>query len=423
MSSNNLEVFTKYESEVRSYCRSFPIILSKAKNSHLYDIDGTEYIDFFAAAGALNYGHNNQRIKDALVEYINADGITCSLDMHTEAKRDFISTFQNTILKTRKLNYKMQFTSPSGTSVVESAIKLARKYTGRSNVIAFTNAFHGMTATSLSLTGSKGHRQANAQAGVSRLAYDGYMGSEFDLLSHYRKLLTDPSSGIDLPAAIILETVQGEGGINVASCEWLQGVRTLTKELGILLIVDDIQAGCGRCGEFFSFEKSGIHPDIVCLSKSIGAIGLPIGLLLLTPDIDVWSPGEDNGTFRGNNLAFFAATKMLNLYWKDRLFEADIYEKSRIVGDFLAKLQSLYSHKILASRGRGLMYGLEFKDPEDVTEVCKHCFKNGLIIETCGPNSQVLKLMPALTIEINVLKQGLGIIESAVSAVLGTTNS
>jgi len=157
MTNNDISVFEQYESAVRSYCNSYPTVFSKAKGSYLIDSSGDQYIDFFSGAGALNYGHNEDDIQDAVVKYICSDGVMMSLDFHTEAKKEFIATFQKHILKTRNLDYKMQFTSPSGTSVVESAVKLARKYTGRQNVIAFTNGFHGMSGVSLSLTANS-HR-------------------------------------------------------------------------------------------------------------------------------------------------------------------------------------------------------------------------------------------------------------------------
>jgi len=420
MKTNELKIFTEHESQVRSYCRSFPKIFSRAVDSYLYDVDGSEYIDFLSGSGSLNFGHNNSEIKKAVSDYIDNDGILFSLDMHTEAKKRFISHFQEFILAPRKLNYRLQFTSPSGTSAVESAIKLARKYTGRQNIIGFTNAYHGMTATSLSLTGNSSHRQAHSQGNITLLPYDGYLGRDVDSLSYYRKLLSDPSSGVDLPAAIILEAVQGEGGINTASTAWLQGVKQISEEFNIQLIVDDIQAGCGRCGQFFSFEEAGIKPDIVCLSKSIGGIGFPFSLVLINPEADVWSVAEDNGTFRGNNLAFVAAARMIELYWSDDKFEKEIAIKSDIVRNSLIGIAERYSDGIVECRGRGLMQGIEFRNSEDTKAVADRCFENNVIIEKCGPRSEVLKLMPALTIDSAVLAAGLAVIERAVEDVFAS---
>ncbi|WP_044620068.1 diaminobutyrate--2-oxoglutarate transaminase [Gynuella sunshinyii] len=420
MNTSNLSIFEEYESEVRSYCRSFPVVLTRARGSFVFDRNGNRYIDFFCGAGAINYGHNNEAVKAALLEYIENDGILMSLDFHSDAKERFIQTFQEKILKPRGLSYKMQFTSPSGTSVVESAVKLARKYTGRQNVVAFTNAFHGMSATSLSLTGSKHHRQEVSHGAVTRLPFDGYLGADFDYIGYYRKLLEDQSSGVDLPAAIILETLQGEGGLNQASVSWLRGIRQLCNDFDIKLIVDDIQTGCGRTGRFFSFEYAEIVPDMVCLSKSIGAIGLPCAVLLFSPEIDVWQKGEDNGTFRGNNLAFVAADKMIQLYWSDLEFERILEQRSALLRVFCEEMQSLFSDRIASVKGAGLMQGLEFFSEQDTAAVAKACISAGLIIETCGSRDQTLKLMPALTIDEATLKQGMAIIKNALAYCLNS---
>jgi diaminobutyrate-2-oxoglutarate transaminase len=412
---SSLDIFDCYESEARTYCRSIPALFTHAEDSFMFNQHGEQYIDFIAGAGALNYGHNNAEIKQAIIEYLSGNGVVLSLDMHTEAKKEFISTFQNKILAPRQLDYKLQFTSPTGTSVVESAIKLARKYTNRYNVICFTKAFHGMTATSLGLTGNQDKRQAYPIAGITRMPFDNYLGDGFDTAAYCRKLIEDKSSGIDLPAAIILETIQGEGGVNVASVAWLRKIRKMTKELGILLIIDDVQTGCGRTGNFFSFERAEITPDLVCLSKSIGAIGFPFALLLMNRELDVWSAGEDNGTFRGNNLAFIAATKMIDLYWSDDKFSHLIRQKELFINEFLTKMTSKYGNIIKTTRGVGFMQGIEFKNPVHTQSVIDGCFANKLLIESCGADGEVLKLMPALTISIPVLENGLKVIEQAIA--------
>ncbi|PUA27186.1 MAG: diaminobutyrate--2-oxoglutarate transaminase [Cellvibrio sp. 79] len=417
MTANN-DIFSLHESKVRSYCRAFPTVFTKAKGSLLFDEYGNEYIDFLCGAGAVNFGHNNPIIKESIIQYLENDGLVMGLDFHTQAKREFIRTFNELVLMPRGLAYRMQFTNPTGTSVVESAIKLARKYTGRENVFAFTNGYHGMTGVSLSLTGNRGNRQAISYSNVTRLPFDNYLGNGFDELAYYRKLLRDNSSGIDLPAAIILETVQGEGGINVASEKWLREVAELAQECGALLIVDDIQAGCGRTGKFFSFERAGIKPDIVCLSKSIGAFGVPMSLLLFREDLDVWKVGEDIGTFRGNNIAFVAAAKMLDTYWNGFDFELEIAERASIVKTFAQGLADTYPGLIKESRGLGLMQGIEFYDETLCAAISKNCFSNGLVIERSGERDQVLKIMPALTIGLDELHKGLQIIDLSFGQVL-----
>jgi diaminobutyrate-2-oxoglutarate transaminase len=406
--------FEAHESQARSYCRGFPAVFARAKGSLLFDEQGSAYVDFLCGAGALNYGHNNETAKRAVLEYLAADSIVMSLDLHSPAKRRFIESFERLVLAPRGLDYRMQFTSPTGTSVVESSIKLARKATGRHNVIAFTNAFHGMTGVSLSLTGSRHHRQAVGFGAVTRLPYDGYMGEDVDTAALLRTLLADDSSGVDLPAAVIVETIQGEGGLNVASVAWLRQLRSVTREFGIPLIVDDIQAGCGRSGRFFSFERAGIVPDMVCLSKSISGMGFPMALLLIRPDLDQWSPGEDNGTFRGNNVAFVAAAEMIERYWNGHGFEDELRTKEALVRHAIGEIAARHPALVRGIRGMGLMQGIEFIDEADAAAVKAACFLGGLLVETCGPRDQVLKLMPALTIERETLQQGLDIIAAAV---------
>ncbi|MEK3881257.1 diaminobutyrate--2-oxoglutarate transaminase [Paenibacillus sp. PL2-23] len=415
---SKLQVFDQLESEVRSYCRSFKTVFTKASNAKLMDRDNREFIDFFAGAGALNYGHNNSRIRAKLIEYLMEDGITHSLDMATEAKERFLLKFQETILAPRGLSYKVMFPGPTGTNSVESAMKIARKVTGRSNVVCFTNAFHGMSLGSLAATGNAFKRGGAGVPlnGTTFLPYDGYLGPLVDTTSLLEKMLQDPGSGLDLPAAVILETLQGEGGLNSASDKWLRNLERICREHGILLIVDDVQMGCGRTGTFFSFEKTGIEPDIICMSKSIGGYGLPMALTLLKPEHDIWNPGEHNGTFRGNNLGFVAATEALH-YWKDRELENRISEHASTVSTFLGKMASRYSGKIMEVRGKGLIQGLVFKQPADAGKLCAACFEKGLIMETSGPNDEVAKLMPPLTIETSVLKDGLAKLEAALQQV------
>ncbi len=416
MKPESEKIFETHESQVRSYCRNFPTIFHKASGSYIYDENGTPFLDFLSCAGALNYGHNNALLKQDLLQYLNEDGVQGALDMHTRAKKIFISTFVAKILKPRGLDYKLQFTSPSGTSVVESAIKLARKVTGRNRVVAFTNGYHGMTASALGLTGNKVNRQPVVDVHVDRLPFDQYYPS-LDSLDLFRKLLDDNSSGYELPAAIILETVQGEGGINVARNEWLRKLRTFTLEKDILLIIDDIQAGCGRTGEFFSFEAAGIQPDLICLSKSLSGYGYPLSILLMAQHLDIWSPGEDNGTFRGNSLAMVTATSAINNYWSDSSLTIKNKDDEAYIVSRLEKIQESNRSTIKEYRGRGLMYGLEFFDSQVAKKVSQLCFENKLIIERCGSEDQVVKLFPALTIERVDLEKGIQILGIAVAEV------
>lgn len=421
LDSIGVQPFDRLESNARSYCRRFPTVFERANGEYLFDTSGRRHIDFLSCAGSVNYGHNNPVIKGALLSYLDREGPITALDLHTTAKRSFLEMFEARILMPRGLQYKLQFTNPTGTSVVESAVKLARKYTRRNNIVAFTNGFHGMSGVALSLTGNRYHRQPFQAGEVTRLPFDQYMHDDLDTIAYFRRLLTDKSSGLDLPAAIILETIQAEGGVKVASPEWLRAIRALADEHGILLIIDDIQVGCGRTGPFFSFERAGIVPDMICLSKSLSGIGLPLSVLLLKPELDVWNPGEDNGTFRGNNLAFVTATAALDEYWSDDALQNHVKHLEGIVASWLKNVKDEYGASIEAVRGCGLIHGIEFRDPALADDVARYCFGSGLIIETCGAEDQVVKILPPLTISDSVLRDGLMIISEALRVTVGAT--
>lgn len=414
-----MKIFDEIESEVQSYARSFPRVFNRAKGEFLYDQEGNQYLDFLAGAGTLNYGHNNDLFKPYLMEYIQADGITHGLDMHTTAKAAFLESFNEKILKPRNLEYVMQFTGPTGTNAVEAALKLARNVTGRENIIAFTNGFHGVSLGSLAATGNSHHRGAAgvSLSGVSRIPYDGYLGDEVDTTEYLDKVLCDTSSGIDLPAAVIVETVQGEGGINAASFEWLQSLEKVCRKHGILLIVDDIQAGCGRTGTYFSFEDAGITPDIVTLSKSLGGYGLPFAVVLFRPEIDQWKPGEHNGTFRGNNFAFVTAKAAIDHYWSDDSFSKEIKEKGDYIADRLDQIVNQYGEGNFTTRGRGMFQGINCVSGELASKITKKCFKEGLIIETSGADDQVIKFLCPLIISKENLSKGIDIVEQAIKEV------
>lgn len=421
MTQTDMMIFEKLESEVRSYCRSFPTVFTKAKGYKMWDEKGTEYLDFFSGAGALNYGHNDPMMKAKLVDYILSDGITHSLDMATTPKAEFLETFNEVILKPRNLDYKVMFPGPTGTNTVESALKLARKVTGRTDIISFTNGFHGMTIGSLSVTGNSFKRKGAGipLQNVVTMPYDSFVNDNLDTLEYLERFLEDAGSGVAIPAAMILETVQGEGGINTARFEWLQRIESICKRWGILLIIDDVQAGVGRTGTFFSFEKAGIKPDIVCMSKSIGGYGLPLAITLIRPDLDIWEPGEHNGTFRGNNHAFVTATAALT-YWEDESFEKNIQEKSERIYSFLENLVAEYPEIKGEVRGRGFMVGVASEVEGLSAQVAAEAFRQGLIMETAGPNDEVFKLFPPLIIDDNALETGLEIIKNSVKSVLGT---
>jgi diaminobutyrate-2-oxoglutarate transaminase len=406
------DVFLRYESRVRSYARAFPHIFKRAIGTELFDVHGRRHLDFLSGAGSLNYGHNNPLLKAALIAYIAEDGIAHSLDLHTAAKEQFLEAMQEIVLAPRDLDYVIQFTGPTGTNAVEAALKIARKATGRSNVICFTNGFHGVTLGSLAVTGNEYFRRAAGIPlnGATAMPFDGYLGQGVDTLDHLERMLSDSSSGMELPAAVILEAVQGEGGLNVASDAWLQRLQALCNKHEIVLIVDDIQAGCGRTGTFFSFEPAGLTPDVVTLSKSLSGFGLPFSVVLIRPDLDVWQPGEHNGTFRGNNHAFVTAAATLEHYWRTPDFAESVVAKGRHLSTRLQALVDRFAPDLVEVRGRGMMIGVRCADPKRAAAVTKRAFQHGLVIERCGPEDEVIKCMMPLTTSFAELDEGIDIL-------------
>lgn len=414
-----MKIFEEIESEVQSYARSFPRVFHKAKGEFLFDQEGNKYLDFLAGAGTLNYGHNHSVFKQYLLDYIEEEGIAHGLDLHTQAKGQFLEAFNEKILKPRNLDYVVQFTGPTGANAVEAALKLARNVTGRENIISFTNGFHGVSLGALAATGNSHHRGAAgvSLSGTSRMPFDGYMGDDVDTTLYLDKVLTDSSSGIDKPAAVIVETVQGEGGINAASVEWLRNLQDVCRRHEVLLIVDDIQAGCGRTGTFFSFEEAGLSPDIVTLSKSLSGYGLPFAVVLIRPELDQWKPGEHNGTFRGNNLAFVTAKAAIDHFWSDDTFAKDVQRKGEYVRKRFDDIVARYGEGNFTVRGRGMFRGINCVNGELAGKITRAAFKRGLIIETSGADDQVVKILCPLTISDENLKAGIDVMEHCIGEV------
>ena len=411
------KLFETYESEVRSYCRKFPTVFTKAKNATLFDEEGNSYIDFFCGAGACNYGHNNDYIKERVIDYLQNDGIVHSMDMYTVSKGDFIEFFETKVLQPRGLDYKIMFPGPPGANSMEAALKLARKVTGRTNVFALMGCFHGMTLGTLAMT-----TEAAARKGAGVPLYNvthipaPYMFPELDTIQYMETLLEDDHSGVEKPAALVIEAVQAEGGINVLPAEWLQRARGFCDKYGIMLFLDEIQVGNCRTGTFFAFERAGIKPDIITMAKSIGGMGMPFALTLFRPELDQWSPGEHNGTFRGFQLATVAGKAGLE-YMLQNDVEAETRRKGKIVEDYLGAHLPETGSK-LPFRGIGLIWGIDFSAyPAGMAKAASaECFKRGLVIELAGRQDCVLKPMPPLTIDDSDLKKGLDIIIESIKA-------
>jgi diaminobutyrate-2-oxoglutarate transaminase len=415
-----VELFEELESNVRGYCRMWPTVFERAQGWTLVDEAGKEYLDFFAGAGALNYGHNHPELTARLTDFIAGEGVLHGLDMATTTKREFLSRFDEIVLRPRNLDYKLQFPGPTGTNAVEAALKLARKVTGRDRIVSFTNAFHGMTLGSLSVTGNAMKRRG---AGIpltfgDSMPFEGFFGDDVDTIEYFDRFLQESGSGVDLPAAVILETVQAEGGINVASGPWLRALADLCTTHNIILIVDDIQVGCGRTGPFFSWEEAGVVPDIVCLSKSLSGTGLPLALTLMKPEHDAWEPGEHNGTFRGNNAAFATASAALERFWSDDALTCAVDERSAQLRAGLAALATEHDGLFDEVRGCGLIQGLHSVVPEVASEVSAAAFERGMIIETAGADDDVVKLAPPLIVDRQAVDDALAVLSDAIDAVV-----
>jgi diaminobutyrate-2-oxoglutarate transaminase len=418
--AQNTTIFTRRESEARSYCRGMNAVFTRASGSEMFDAEGNRYIDFLAGCSSLNYGHNDPDMKSALVEHITADGIAHGLDFHSDTKAAFLTAYEEKILKPRGMDYKVMMTGPTGTNAVEAAIKLARKVTGRTNVISFTNGFHGMTMGALALTGNKGKRGGaggGSLADVTHMPFEGALGDNVDSLKMIDAMLSNPSSGIDAPAAFIFEPIQGEGGLNAASDAWMQGIERIARKHGALLIVDDIQAGCGRSGSFFSFEASGIKPDMVTQAKSLSGFGLPFAALLIAPEHDIWKPAEHNGTFRGNTHAFVTARVAIEKFWSDDKFEKSLAEKAVVLTTALKDVADLIDGATL--KGRGLMQGVDVGSGELAGAICARAYELGLVIETSGAHDEIVKYLAPLTTSEEVMREGFDILLQATRDVTG----
>lgn len=412
-----MDVFADVESEARSYCRYWPTIFGRAEGATLFDEDGTAFIDFFSAASSLNYGHNHPVLQDALVRYISSGGVAQALDMSTVAKREFLEAFRDIVLVPRRLDYKVQFAGPSGASAVEAALKLARKLTGRDLVLGFTEGFHGMTAGALQVSDPSYRHYLGLSVDQVRRSIpfdDGLSVASSEL---FEEALLETGVVPKEVAAVILEVVQGEGGVRPARRSWLASLAEFCRINGILVIVDDIQAGCGRTGPFFSFEEFDLVPDMVCLSKSISGYGLPLALLLIGRPLDRWLPGEHSGTFRGNNLAFVTAKAALDEFWCDRELSMMTESRAGAIEARLLGLATRFPETVRSISGRGMFWGVTLPSGTVASQVRAAAFSKGLLIETCGRSGDVLKMLPALTITDGELYTGLATLEESISHV------
>ena len=428
-----------FESSARSYPRKFPFALRKAKGSWVEDVEGNRYLDFLCGAGTLALGHNDDEVNRAMMNLIASDAPLHTLDLTTPVKDRFVQTILDNLPGHLSQDAKIQFCSPSGTDATDAAIKLCKTATGRSTVIAFSGGYHGMGHGALALTGNHNakNRVQNLMPGVQFMPYPYSYRCPFGLggeagakaaSAYFERMLKDPESGVTRPAAVILEAIQGEGGVIPAPASFLQTVRRVTEELSIPLILDEIQCGMGRSGNIWAFEESGIVPDVILMSKAIGG-SQPMSVVVYNKDLDKWSAGAHAGTFRGNQLAMAAGTVVLNRI-SDQNFLDEVRRKGNVIKDAMLKLKSSIS--IIGDvRGRGLMLGIEFIDPngskdimgnpepsgEIAAEIQRRCFEKGLIMEKGGRNGSVMRCLCALSVSDDEIKEMLDIFTKVVKEV------
>ena len=424
------------ESNARSYPRKFPFAIAKAKGSWVTDVEGNKYLDFLCGAGTLALGHNDSEINQTMVDLLTGDAPLHTLDLTTPVKDKFVHTLLSLLPGELKDNAKVQFCSPSGTDAVDAALKLCKTATGRTSVIAFQGGYHGMGHGALALTGN-----LTAKNKVHGLMPDVHffpypysyrcpfgLGGEAGVkaaCTYFEHVLKDPESGITKPAAVIIEPIQGEGGVIPAPVEFLQTIRRVTQELDIPMIVDEIQCGIGRSGKFFAFEYADIVPDVILTSKAIGG-SQPLSVVIYNKKLDKWEQGAHAGTFRGNQLAMAAGTVVMNRVSKPEFLE-EVREKGKIIEERLLALKA--KTKIIGDvRAKGLMIGTEFVNPkgqpdgigslptsgEIAAKVQKICFENGFVAEKGGRGGSVMRCLCALNITKDEINTAMDIFEKVV---------
>lgn len=430
----------RHESNARSYPRRIPLALKRAKGIYIEDVHGRVFIDCLACAGTLVLGHNHPVVVEAIQRVLLEDLPMQTLDLTTPIKDQFVQDVFSLLPDELAQRGRIQFCGPTGTDAVEAALKLVKTATGRGGVLAFQGAYHGMSHGSLALMGNHGPKRsvAGMMPGVQFLPYPYDYRCPFGLggelgektgIEYIRNLLHDPESGVLPPAGVILEAVQGEGGVVPASESWLSALRQLTAASQIPLILDEVQTGIGRTGRMFAFEHAGITPDVVVLSKAIGG-GLPLSVLVYHESLDVWQPGAHAGTFRGNQLAMATGSAAIRFVRAERL-ELHAEAMGRRLRSHLLDIAKRFP-SIGDVRGRGLMLGAEIVDLEGPADQLGHppphgklastiqaaCLERGLVIELGGRHGSTIRFLPPLIITEAEIDHVAEIVDSAVRAVV-----
>ncbi len=424
-----LERQHEHESSVRSYPRRIPIAIRRGAGSYIEDVDGNVFIDFLNGAGALPFGHGHPELLEAVQHQLPM--LSHGLDFPTEVRDEFISAQLSMLPEEMRDCTKIQFCGPSGADAVDAALKLCKTATGRAEIIAFQGAFHGCSHAAMTVSGllAQKERIGNRVPGVHFFPYPYALRCSLgagletgkQCLYYLERSLRDPLGGITLPAAVIIEVVQGEGGVVIAPTDFMQGLRRVTRELDIPLIVDEVQTGGGRTGTWFAFEQHGIIPDVIVASKAIGGMGMPIAIVLHHERLDAFAPGMHTGTFRGNQLAFAAGLAAITITRRDH-----VLEHVRELGEYsLAALATLATnHGIVGEvRGSGLMLGIELVDADGepnsqaARAVQRGAIERGLILELGGRGDCVVRLLPPLNVTRQTLDQAFDILDAALAEV------
>ncbi|MEU5690825.1 diaminobutyrate--2-oxoglutarate transaminase family protein [Actinosynnema sp. NPDC020468] len=428
-SAEYLDHQARWESNARSYPRRLPIALAEGFGSFVRDVDGNVFLDFLSGAGVLALGHNHPEVAEAAAGRLRV--LTHGLDFPTSAKREFLDAQISMLPAGMRDRTKVHFCGPTGANAVEAALKLCKTATGRGGVVAFQGGFHGSTHAAMALSGLVSQKEpvADGMPGVHFFPYS-YCGRcplglrpdscQVNCVGYLEKALRDGNGGVATPAAVVVEMVQGEGGMIPARRDFVRRLRALTAELDIPLVVDEVQTGCGRTGTWFAFEQYDIEPDVVVASKALSGIGLPVSIILYDRRLDTWAPGAHTGTFRGNQLAFAAGVEMVRIVRRD-----DVLGNVRRRGEQLrARLGELETNPwVREVRGRGLMWGVELADPVDgrpagdrAAAVQTHALRHGLIVEVGGRDDGVVRLMPPLNVTARVVDRAADILLAAVAA-------
>jgi diaminobutyrate-2-oxoglutarate transaminase len=406
-SAELLERQARRESNARVYPRHFP----------------------FAIAGVLSLGHNHPELVAAVSKQLSV--LTHGLDMPTPAKDAFTEAQLDMLPDSMRDRMRIQFCGPTGANAVDAAIKLCKTATGRGDIVSFQGGFHGSSHAAMALTGNLSQKRpiANGMPGVHFFPFSSCSNCplaldpttcEVNCVSYLERALVDENGGMPLPAAVIMEMVQGEGGVVPARGEFVHRVRELTRTLGIPLIVDEVQTGCGRTGSWFAFEQYGIEPDVIVASKALSGMGQPVAIVIYDEKLDVWAPGAHTGTFRGNQLAFVAGVETVRIVARDDVL-GNVRARGEQIAARLAPLSALPGvHDV---RGRGLMWGVELAQPVDgrsVTDVAEQvqatALRGGLIVELGGRGDRVVRILPPLNVTSEVVDTACDILVEAITS-------